>query len=138
MKLKVLHAIIKFIKIIKGGFDMIGTVIILFCIVMSIISLVLFIRNCTHDLLGEMELELIYAEEILRIAKSSKTSDPKLIELREMSQKKVDDLKNKIKAFKKRWKWFLRMRTVSCFDSAIIKAKMEIEAQKAQSQNQNK
>lgn len=117
---------------------MIGTVIILFCIVMSIISLVLFIRNCTHDLLGEMELELIYAEEILRIAKSSKTSDPKLIELREMSQKKVDDLKNKIKAFKKRWKWFLRMRTVSCFDSAIIKAKMEIEAQKAQSQNQNK
>lgn len=117
---------------------MIGTVIILFCIVMSIISLVLFIRNCTHDLLGEMELELIYAEERLRITQSSNTSNPKLIELRDITQKEVDDLKNKIKSFKKRWKWFLKMNTVSCFDSAIIKAKMEIEAQKAQSQNQNK
>ena len=117
---------------------MIGTVIILFCIVMSIISLVLFIRNCTHDLLGEMELQLIYAEERLRITQSSNTSNPKLIELRDITQKEVDDLKNKIKSFKKRWKWFLKMNTVSCFDSAIIKAKMEIEAQKAQSQNQNK
>ena len=135
MKLKVLHAIIKLIKIIKGGYDMIGAVITLFSIVVLVISLVLFIRNCTHDLLGEMELDLIYAEERLLITQISDSSKPELIELRDMTQKEVDDLRNKIKAFKKRWRWFLKMKTVSCFDSAIIEAKMEIESRKVKSQN---
>ncbi len=109
---------------------MIGMVIAAFGIVILVISLVLFIRNCTHDLLGEMELDLVYAEERLRIAKSSNTSDPNLIELRDMTQEEVDNLKAKIKAFKKRWKWFLRMKSYSSFDALIIEAKTEIEARR--------
>ena len=106
---------------------MIGMVIAAFGIVILVISLVLFIRNCTHDLLGEMELDLVYAEERLRIAKSSNTSDPNL---RDMTQEEVDNLKAKIKAFKKRWKWFLRMKSYSSFDALIIEAKTEIEARR--------
>lgn len=118
---------------------MIGMVIAAFGIVILVISLVLFIRNCTHDLLGEMELELVYAEERLRIAKSSNTSNPSLIELRNMTQEEVDNLKAKIKKFKKRWKWFLKMKTSSCFDALIIQAKNEIELQKhLESLNQKK